>query len=108
MDCSSPTSAKKSSNTATRDSGPTGTGTPHCESAEMSPTAFRSTVLPPVFGPETSSVCSSGSSTSSNGTTSTPCARSSGCRDRRRANPSCGCDSSAGSQSNSRPYLARA
>ena len=54
----------------------------------MSPSALSSTVLPPVFGPETSSVRSSGSIARSNGTTSTPCASSSGCRPSRIAKPS--------------------
>ncbi len=38
------------------------------------------TVLPPVFGPETSTVYSSGASTRSKGTTSTALPRSRGCR----------------------------
>ena len=59
IDCSSPTSAKTSSKTTTVLPVSTGTGTPDCAITDNSPMVFRRTVLPPVFGPETSSVRSS-------------------------------------------------
>ena len=78
MLCSSPTSAKTSSNTGRRLVAPTGTGTPDCANALSRPIAFSRTVLPPVFGPETSNVRSCSKSVRSNGTTGVPRESSSG------------------------------
>ena len=71
---------------------------PDCTSAEINPSALRSTVFPPVFGPETRSVRSCADIARSNGTTSAPCASSSGCRPLLIANPSRAGTSVAGEQ----------
>ena len=78
MDCSSPMSASTSSNTGIVLSAPTGAGMPACDIIDTRPSALSNTVLPPVFGPETSSVRSSGWRARSKGTTSAPFASSSG------------------------------
>jgi len=70
MDWRSPMSANTPSNTGSVDCGPMGGTMPLCAMRQSNPTALISTVLPPVFGPETSTVHSSGASTRSNGTTS--------------------------------------
>ena len=63
--------------------------------ADMSAIDLSRTVLPPVLGPETSNVRSSGAISRSNGMTATPCESSSGCRPFRIANPAAGVESSA-------------
>ena len=98
MLCSSPMSAKTPSYAAMRLSGPTGAGMPLCCISDTSASAFSSTVLPPVFGPETRSVRSPGSISRSNGTTSAPRASSSGCRPFQMQKPSRDGTSCAGAQ----------
>ena len=53
MLCSSPMSAKTSSNTASSDPSDAGMCRPALAQQGKDPTVFRETVLPPVFGPET-------------------------------------------------------
>ena len=69
-------SANTSVNTGSTDCGPMGGMMPLCAMRTSRPTALISTVLPPVFGPETSTVNSSGARTRSKGTAS---GTSSGC-----------------------------
>ena len=56
IDCSSPMSAKISSNTHNSDVSDAGMCSPDCAISEKSPSVFIVTVLPPVFGPVMTSV----------------------------------------------------
>jgi hypothetical protein len=69
MLCSSPMSANTWRKTGSLERGPTGGMIPLCVRSEISPIAFSSTVLPPVLGPEISSVRSPASMRRSKGTT---------------------------------------
>ncbi len=71
MDWRSPMSANTPPNTGKVDWGPIGGMMPLCAIRHSNPTALISTVLPPVFGPDTRTVNSSGASSRSNGTTAT-------------------------------------
>jgi hypothetical protein len=106
-DCSSPMSAKTSSKHGSRVSGPTGAGMPLCTMSAQSASALSSTVLPPVFGPETSRVRSSGAIASVNGTTAMPCASSSGWRPSTTEKPSTAATSSASWHFAASAYRAR-
>ncbi len=80
MDCSSPMSACTPRKTGSFVPGPTGGTTPLWVRREMRPIAFRSTVFPPVLGPEMRSVRSPCSIRRSKGTTASSRARRSGWR----------------------------
>src|SRR5439155_1263027 len=72
MDWRSPMSANQVVKAGSVECGPIGGMMPLCAIRQSSPTALMSTVFPPVFGPETSTVNSSGARARSNGTTSLP------------------------------------
>src|SRR5437763_937650 len=72
IDWRSPMSANTPVKTGSVECGPIGGMMPLCAMRASKPTALMSTVLPPVFGPETRTLHSSGASTRSNGTTASP------------------------------------
>src|SRR3954471_2009530 len=60
IDCSSPMSAKSDRNTGRREPSAAGMRRPDCAIRTKSPAVFSATVLPPVFGPVTSSTVAGG------------------------------------------------
>src|SRR5207247_2240354 len=80
MDWRSPMSANQVVKTGSVECGPIGGMMPLCAIRQSNPTALMSTVLPPVLGPETSTVNSSEARARSNGTTTVSPPTSNGCR----------------------------
>ena len=70
ISCASPISARIAAKTGSRVAGPQGSGRPACAISEKSPAVFRTTVLPPALGPETTSRRFSAGSSRSSGTIS--------------------------------------
>ena len=72
--CASPISVRTARKTGRRVPAPAGIGIPHWASIAKRPAVFRTTVLPPAFGPETTSSRRSAGRSRSSGTASPPLA----------------------------------
>ena len=78
MDCSSPMSAKTVRNTGICEPSAAGISNPACAMSDSSPAVLSATVLPPVFGPVTTSTRTGGIRRTSTGTTAASGFRASG------------------------------